>query len=392
MKKYVKCKMIILLMACTLVLAGCEAADASVESGTEMVAESTEDTETESLETESQEAESTEEDTETESLEMESTVEASKTESTEETCTVNKKATAAKSAGTGANVSANAKADGTGGTNLADGGVSKGSGSGGDIVYVSVAENGFRKDVAQEIWNLVNAERTAAGLNALAWDDTVYEFSCQRAQALVNDFSHNGSKKGSDGENILMNYTTDANTLHKQWYNSSGHHSNYMYDGYERGACAVYVYNGNVYAVENFKVPDDVWTVYKYEHRYELVPTWTASNGVILRIEGPQSITTYDGDNPGATEEMIQAAVLEYYGVDNSSSSLTETPEQSAPTQTETYEPTPEQANPTQTEPDTWVASNGVTVYVMNGNAYTIDDGYDDNAHYQAWLEYSQSH
>lgn len=242
-------------------------------------------------------------------------------------------------------------------------------------------EDGFRKDIAQEIWNLVNAERTANGIPALAWDDTVYEFSCQRAQALVNDFSHNGSKKGSDGENILMNYTIDANTLHKQWYNSSGHHSNYMYDGYERGACAVYVYNGNVYAVENFKVPDDVWTVYKYEHRYELVPTWTASNGVILRIEGPQSITTYDGDNPRATEEMIQAAVLEYYGVDNSSSSLTET-----------SEPTYEIIDSAQTEPDTWTASNGVTVYVMNGNAYTINDGYSEDDHFKAWQEYTQSH
>lgn len=406
MKKYVKCKMVILLMACTLVLAGCEAADASVESGTETVAESTEDTETESLETESQEAESTEEDTETESLEMESTVEASKTESTEETGTVNKKATAAKSAGTGANVSANAKADGTGETNLADGGVSKGSGSGGYIVYLSVAENGFRKDVAQEIWNLVNEERTAAGLNALEWDDSIYEFACSRAKKIVTDFSHNGS--GMYGENILMNYTTDANTLHMQWYNSSGHHDNYMRDKYNRGACAVYVYNGRVYAVENFGLT--VTDGYSNGLNYESFPSYTASNGVILRINNDGSVCTHDKENPGMTSEMKEIVVNEYFfglavtdaqlnemrtGSSTStpsSSPLTETPEQSAPTQTETYEPTPEQANPTQTEPDTWVASNGVTVYVMNGNAYTIDDGYDDNAHYQAWLEYSQSH
>lgn len=386
MKKYVKCKMVILLMACTLVLAGCEAADASVESGTETVAESTEDTETESLETESTEAESTEtespemESTE-ESLETESTVEASKTESTEETGTVNKKANAAKSAGTGANVSANAKANGTGETNLADGGVSKGSGSGGDIVYVSVAENGFRKDVAQEIWNLVNAERTAAGLNALAWDEETYEFSCKRAQEIVTRFDHTGCQVGCEGENILMNWTTDANTLHMQWHDSKGHHDNYMSTSFDRGACAVYVYNGNVYAVENFQLPGWIKFDETGNLDYSAVPTWTASNGVILRIEGPQSITTYDGDNPGATEEMIQAAVLEYYGVDNSSSSLTGT-----------SEPTYEIIDSIQTEPDTWVASNGVTVYVMNGNAYTIDDGYDDNAHYQAWLEYSQSH
>lgn len=112
-------------------------------------------------------------------------------------------------------------------------------------------ENGFRKDVAQEIWNFVNAERTANGIPALAWDEETYEFSCKRAQAIVTDFSHNGS--GFYGENILMNWTTDANTLHMQWYNSQGHHDNYMLTGYTSGACAVYVCNGAVYAVENFK-------------------------------------------------------------------------------------------------------------------------------------------
>lgn len=408
MKKYVKCKMVILLVACTLVFAGCEAADAFVESGTETVAESVEGTETvelESTEAESTEAESTEiESTETESTETEFT----ETESTEETGTVNKKANAAKSAGTGANTSANAKADGTGGTNLADGGVSKGSGSGGYIVYLSVAENGFRKDVAQEIWNLVNAERTAAGLNALAWDDNIYEFACKRAQAIVTDFSHNGC--GSYGENILMNYTTDANTLHMQWYNSQGHHDNYMRDKYDMGACAVYVYNGKVYAVENFRLTPDPRFDETGAINYKNLASYTASNGVIVRIDDCGSVCTYDAENPGMTSDMSEIAINEYFfglavtdaqlnemrtGSSTStpsSSPLTETPEQSAPTQTETYEPTPEQANPTQTEPDTWVASNGVTVYVMNGNAYTIDDGYDDNAHYQAWLEYSQSH
>lgn len=47
----------------------------------------------------------------------------------------------------------------------------EGNGSGtssGNTGSNSNLEDGFRKDVAQEIWNLVNAERTAAGLSALA--------------------------------------------------------------------------------------------------------------------------------------------------------------------------------------------------------------------------------
>lgn len=338
MKKFVKCKMVILLMTCTLVFAGCEAADVKenaevseifAEASTETPLESVENesVKAESIETESPETESPEtESSETESSETESPeTEFLETESTEETDAVNKKATAAKRADTGANVSANAKADGAGVDKLADSGVSNASGSGWYTVYFCVAEDGFRKDVAQEIWNLVNAERAAAGLHELTWDEDIYEFACKRAQAIVTDFSHNGS--GGYGENILMNWRTDANTLHMQWHDSSGHHDNYMRDRYDRGACAVYVYNGQVYAVENFR------------------------------------LTPY---NPN---EAVSSTP--------SSSPLIETPEQSAPAQA---------------EPETWVASNGVTVYVMNGNAYTIDDGYDDNAHYQAWLEYSQSH
>lgn len=270
-------------------------------------------------------------------------------------------------------------------------------------------EDGFRKDVAQEIWNLVNAERTAAGLNALVWDDAIYEFSCKRAQAIVTNFSHDGC--GDFGENILLNYTTDANALHTQWYNSQGHHDNYMLNGYDAGACAVYVHNGTVYAVENFRLASNAKAnAEKDANAYKSLASYTASNGVILRISESGSVTMYNAENPGVTSEMKEIAINEYFhglavtdaelnamrtGSSTStpsSSPLTETPEQSAPTQTETYEPMPEQANPTQTEPDTWTASNGVTVYVMNGNAYTINDGYSDDDHLNAWLEYTQSH
>lgn len=117
---------------------------------------------------------------------------------------------------------------------------------------VQTQEPYFDRAMAEAVWAAVNAERSANGLAQLAWDEGIYEFACQRAQALVNDFSHNGC--GNYGENILASaFGSDANTIHSRWYNSEGHHMNYLKDFYTAGACAVYhAADGTVYAVENF--------------------------------------------------------------------------------------------------------------------------------------------
>lgn len=51
-----------------------------------------------------------------------------------------------------------------------------------------VHPDGFDRSAAEEVWSYVNAERTAAGLNALTWDEDIYNFACQRAQTIVSDF------------------------------------------------------------------------------------------------------------------------------------------------------------------------------------------------------------
>ncbi len=118
----------------------------------------------------------------------------------------------------------------------------------------------YDRAMAQQIWALVNAERTASGLNALAWDETAYNFACGRAIDIMSDFSHNGCKPY--GENILFTSypNADAAELHDMWYNSPGHHTNYMRENYSSGACAVYYCDGAYYAVENFMaVPTVTW-------------------------------------------------------------------------------------------------------------------------------------
>lgn len=108
----------------------------------------------------------------------------------------------------------------------------------------------LNRDSAEEIWGYLNEERTQAGLNPIAWDEDIYKFACQRAQALVTDFSHNGCEPY--GENIAY-CPNSAYLMHMSWYFSPfGHHENYMNPNYTRGACAVYEYNGYIYGVENF--------------------------------------------------------------------------------------------------------------------------------------------
>ena len=116
---------------------------------------------------------------------------------------------------------------------------------------IATMTNGFDRAAAEEVWAYVNAERTAAGLNPIAWDEGIYNFACQRTQAIVTDYSHNGC--GNYGENIFQSLTTIIPyEIHMCWHNSTGHYNNYMRSKYTRGACAIYVYDGVAYAVENF--------------------------------------------------------------------------------------------------------------------------------------------
>ena len=167
------------------------------------------------------------------------------------------------------------------------------------------SDDGFYRDIAERVWTYVNAEHAAAGLNTLVWDENIYNFACTRAQQIVTDFSHNGH--GSYGENIETHCIRTAEAIHDAWYNSPGHHSNYMNASYGSGACAVYVYNGVIYAVENFALASSSQTdPYATQTREVNGNTWTASNGVIVYILS-------NGDRfCNATDDAALAALNEY--------------------------------------------------------------------------------
>lgn len=184
----------------------------------------------------------------------------------------------------------------------------------------SFLTDGYDRAAAEEVWKYMNEERIAEGRNPLAWDEDIYNFACQRAQQLVSDFSHNGC--GNYGENI--HYRTgipySGESIHMSWYLSPGHHANYLDSRYGSGACAVYVYKGSVYAVEDFALASGTnpqITSEPENTESELIgeidngTNWTASNGVTLfiRSDGLVSVTNSSDHAP----EECKAAVDEYY-------------------------------------------------------------------------------
>lgn len=196
-------------------------------------------------------------------------------------------------------------------------------GSVSDYTEPAKPADGFNRSIAEQVWAKVNAERAAAGLNTLAWDENIYNFACSRAQALVSDYSHNGH--GSYGENIYadLGYHLDADYIHNAWYNSQGHHDNYMRSDIGLGACAVYVYKGTIYAVENFALASSPQTEYASNQTREVNGTtadlsgaqaeafdngntWTASNGIVVYVESNGNLSC------NATGDAATAALLEY--------------------------------------------------------------------------------
>lgn len=187
------------------------------------------------------------------------------------------------------------------------------------------ATDGFDRTAAEQVWAYVNAERTAAGLNAVAWDENAYNFACQRAQAIVTNFSHEGC--GSYYENILLTPYHDAYDLHMLWQGSPKHYANYMNAGHVSGACAVYTYNGTTYAVEEFVLAyspqTDSANPYASNQTREVNGTtadlsgaqaeafdngntWTASNGIVVYVESGGNLSC------NATGDAATAALLEY--------------------------------------------------------------------------------
>ena len=116
---------------------------------------------------------------------------------------------------------------------------------------------------AKEVLDLVNEERSAAGVNSLRMDYELQAAAMTRAAEIGLNFDHtrpNGSSYTSvnakvNGENIAYSMK-DAKDIMNSWMNSDGHKKNILYADYKSIGVGCFK-NGEVYYwVQLFSVSD----------------------------------------------------------------------------------------------------------------------------------------
>ena len=90
--------------------------------------------------------------------------------------------------------------------------------------------------MAEQVFALVNNDRVANGLNALTWNEDLYNIAVQRCYE--NDV-HAGMRAGTS-ENYASG-PTDADRFHEGWHDSTGHYNNYMNASWTDSAVAIRV-------------------------------------------------------------------------------------------------------------------------------------------------------
>lgn len=101
---------------------------------------------------------------------------------------------------------------------------------------VSGTEEYFDRAMAEQVFALVNNDRIANGLNALTWNEDLYNIAVQRCYE--NDV-HAGMRAGTS-ENYASG-PTDADRFHEGWHDSTGHYNNYMNASWTDSAVAIRV-------------------------------------------------------------------------------------------------------------------------------------------------------
>lgn len=101
---------------------------------------------------------------------------------------------------------------------------------------VSGTEEYFDRAMAEQVFALVNNDRVANGLNALAWNEDLYNIAVQRCYE--NDV-HAGMRAGTS-ENYASG-PTDADRFQEGWHDSTGHYNNYMNASWTDSAVAIRV-------------------------------------------------------------------------------------------------------------------------------------------------------
>lgn len=99
----------------------------------------------------------------------------------------------------------------------------------------------FDRAMAEQVFALVNNDRVANGLNALAWNEDMYNIAVQRCYEGVEGDIH-GMMCSGTSENRVEGPLDDsgAQGIYQSWHDSPAHHNNYLNATYTSGAVAIY--------------------------------------------------------------------------------------------------------------------------------------------------------
>lgn len=110
-----------------------------------------------------------------------------------------------------------------------------GDGTTGNTTTTTSKDAYFDRAMAEQVFAMVNAERSAAGIPELTWSEDLYNLAVERCNA--ND-EHAGAttpenyQAGEPGE-------VSASFIHQKWHDSQGHYNNYMDSRHVAGAVAI---------------------------------------------------------------------------------------------------------------------------------------------------------
>ena len=105
----------------------------------------------------------------------------------------------------------------------------------------SDSEPYFDRAMAEQVFALVNNDRVANGLNALAWNEDMYNIAVQRCYEGVEGDIH-GMMRSGTSENRVEGPLDDsgAQGIYQSWHDSTAHRNNYLNATYTSGAVAIY--------------------------------------------------------------------------------------------------------------------------------------------------------
>ena len=110
-----------------------------------------------------------------------------------------------------------------------------GDGATGNTTTTTSKDAYFDRAMAEQVFAMVNAERSAAGIPELTWSEDLYNLAVERCNA--ND--------GHAGATTAENYQAgepgevSASFIHQKWHDSQGHYNNYMDSRHVAGAVAI---------------------------------------------------------------------------------------------------------------------------------------------------------